>query len=74
MEWFSERIIVIPKELFSLKIDVLGSRRKTSLLQIIGSQPQIKVTNIVRDRKINEILEKKERWIRNKAIELKINL
>jgi len=63
-------MIVIPKELFGLKIEVLRSRRKTSALQIVGNQLQIRVPNRVRDRKIVEILEKKERWIRNKAIEL----
>jgi len=70
MKLFSERMIVIPKELFGLKIEVLRSRRKTSVLQIFGNQLQIRVPNRVKDRKIVEILEKKERWIRNKAIEL----
>ena len=64
-------MIVIPKELFGLKIEVLRSRRKTSVLQIVGNQLRIRVPNRVRDRKIVEILEKKQRWIRNKAIELK---
>ena len=63
-------MIVIPKELFGLKIEVLRSRRKTSVLQIVGNQLRIRVPNRVRDRKIVEILEKKQRWIRNKAIEL----
>ena len=62
-------MIVIPKELFGLKIEVLRSRRKTSVLQIVGNQLRIRVPNRVRDRKIVEILEKKQRWIRNKAIE-----
>ena len=70
MKLFSERMIVIPKELFGLKIEVLRSRRKTSVLQIFGNQLQIRVPNRVRDRKIVEILEKKKRWIRNKAIQL----
>ena len=70
MKLFSERMIVIPKEFFGLKIEVLRSRRKSSVLQIVGNQLQVKVPNRVRDRKIVEILEKKERWIRNKAIEL----
>ena len=70
MKYFSEQMIVIPKELFGLKIEVLRSRRKTSVLQIVGNQLQIRVPNRVRDRKIVEILEKKQRWIRNKAIEL----
>ena len=70
MKLFSKRMSVIPKELFGLKIEVLRSRRKTSVLQIVGNQLQIKVPNRVRDRKIVEILEKKERWIRNKSIEL----
>ncbi len=60
----------IPKELFGLKVEVLRSRRKTSVLYIIGDELQIRVPNRVRDRQIVEILEKKERWIRNKAIQL----
>ena len=63
-------MIVIPKELFGLKIEVLRSRRKSSVLQIAGNQLQVKVPNRVRDRTIVEILEKKERWIRNKAMGL----
>ena len=70
MKLFSERMIVIPKELFGLKIEVLRSRRKTSALQIVGNQLQIRVPNRVKDSKIVEILEKKERWIRNKVIAL----
>ena len=70
MKYFSEQMIVIPKELFVLKIEVLRSRRKTSVLQIVGNQLQIRVPNRVRDKKIVEIIEKKQRWIRNKAIEL----
>ncbi len=70
MKYFSEQMIVIPKELFGLKIEVLRSRRKTSVLQVVGNQLKIRVPNRVRDRKIVEILEKKQRWIRNKAIEL----
>ena len=54
-------MIVIPKELFGLKIEVLRSRRKTSVLQIVGNQLQIRVPNRVKDRKIVEILERKER-------------
>ena len=63
-------MILIPKELFGLRIEVIRSRRKTSALHIIGDKLQIRVPNRVRDRKIIEILEKKERWIRNKAIKL----
>jgi len=63
-------MIVIPKELFGLKIKVLRSRRKTSVLQIVRNQLLIRVPNRVSDRKIVEILEKKERWIGKKAIEL----
>jgi len=40
---------VIPKELFGLKVDVIRSRRKTSLLHIVGNELQIKVPNRVRD-------------------------
>ena len=60
----------IPKELYGLRVEVLRSRRKTSVLHIVGNELQIRVPNRVRDRKIVEILEMKERWIRNKAIEL----
>ena len=60
----------IPNELFGLRVEVLRSRRKTSVLHIIGDELQIRVPNRVRDRKIVEILEAKERWIRNKAIQL----
>ena len=63
-------MIVIPKKLFGLKIDVLRSRRKTSVLQIVRNQLRIRVPNRVSDREIVEILEKKQRWIRNKAIKL----
>ena len=61
---------VIPKELFGLKVEVLRTRRKTSVLHIVGDELKIRVPNRVRDRKIVEILETKERWIRNKAIQL----
>ena len=60
----------IPKELYGLRVEVLRSRRKTSVLYIVGDQLQIRVPNRVRDRKIVEILETKARWIRNKAIQL----
>ena len=70
MKLFSERMIVIPKELFGLKIEVLRSRRKTFVLQIVGNQLQIRVPNRVRDRNIVKILETKESWIRNKSIKL----
>ena len=61
---------VIPKELFGLRVEVLRSKRKTSVLYIVGDELQIRVPNRVRDRKIVEILEIKERWIRNKVIQL----
>ena len=61
---------VIPKELFGLRVEVLRSKRKTSVLHIVGDEQQIRVPNTVRDRKIVEILEIKERWIRNKVIQL----
>ena len=57
----------IPKELFGLRVEVLRSRRKTSVLHIVGDELQIRVPNRIRDRKVVEILETKERWIRNKA-------
>ena len=60
----------IPKELFGLRVEVLRSRRKTSVLQIIGDKLQIRVPNRVRDGKIVEILETKKRWIRNKVVQL----
>ena len=62
---------VIPKELFGLKVEVIRSRRKTSVLHIIGNEIQIRVPNKVRDRNIVKILETKESWIRNKSIKLK---
>ena len=65
MKYSSEQMIVIRKELCGLKIEVLLSRRKTSVLQIIGDQLLIRIPNRVRNRKIVEILEKKQRWIRN---------
>ena len=61
---------VIPKELFGLRVEVLRSKRKTSVLHIVGDELQIRVPNRVRDRNIVEILETKERWIRNKVIQL----
>ena len=61
---------VIPKELFGLRVEVLRSKRKTSVLYIVGDELQIRVPNRVRDKKIVEILETKERWIRNKVIQL----
>ena len=61
---------VIPKEVFGLRVEVLRSKRKTSVLYIVGDELQIRVPNRVRDRKIVEILETKERWIRNKVIQL----
>ena len=61
---------VIPKELFGLRVEVLRSKRKTSVLHLVGDELQIRVPNRVRDRKIVEILEIKERWIRNKVIQL----
>ena len=70
LKLFSKRMSVIPKELFGLKVEVLRSKRKTSVLQIVGNQLRIRVPNRVSDRKIVEILEKKERWIGKKAIEL----
>ena len=60
----------IPKELFGLKVEVVRSKRKTSALHIIGDELQIRVPNRVRDGKIVEILETKERWIRNKVVQL----
>ena len=61
---------VIPKELFGLRVEVLRSKRKTSVLYIVEDELQIRVPNRVRDRKIVEILETKERWIRNKVIQI----
>ncbi len=64
-------MIAIPKEFHGLKVVVLRSRRKTSALHIINNKLEIRVPNRVRDRKIVEILDMKERWKRNKAIKLK---
>ena len=61
---------VISKELFGLKVEVIRSRRKTSVLHIIGNEIQIRVPNKVRERNIIKILETKESWIRNKSIKL----
>ena len=52
MKLFSERMIVIPKDLLGLKIEVLRSRRKTSVLELVGNQLQGRDPNKVRDRKI----------------------
>ena len=61
----------IPKELFGLRVEVLRSTRKTSVLCIVGNDLQIRVPYRVRDRKIVEILEAKQKWIRKKATQLK---
>ena len=50
----------IPKELFGLRVEVLRSRRKTSVLYIVGDELQIRVPNRVRDRKTLKTLEKKD--------------
>ena len=63
-------MIAIPNELYGLKVEVLRSKRKTSALHIVGKELQIRVPNRLRDRKIVEILEIKQRWIRDKAIKL----
>ena len=60
----------IPKELFGLKVEVVRSKRKTAALHIIGDEIQVRVPNRLRDGKIVEILETKERWIRNKVVQL----
>ena len=70
MNLLLERMSVIPKELFGLKVEVLRSRRKTSALHIVGNELQIRVPKSIGDRNIVKILEIKERWIRNKAIQL----
>ena len=61
----------IPKELFGLKVEVVRSKRKTSVLYIIGDKLEIRVPHRVRDRKIIETLETKERWIRNKVVQIR---
>ena len=63
-------MIVIPKELFGLKIEVFWSRRETSVLQILGNKLRIRAQIERETEKIVEILEKKQIWIRNKVIEL----
>ena len=60
----------IPKNLFGLKAEVLRSRRKTAALHIVGSELQIRVPHRIGDSKIEEILETKKRWLKNKAIQL----
>ena len=67
-------MIVIPKELFGLKIEVLRSLRKTSVLHIIGDAIQVRIPNRVEDRKIVEILEKKKNGLEIKPFNYKINL
>ena len=52
MKLSSERMILIPEELFGLKVVVIRSRRKTSALHIVGNQLQIRVPNRVRDSEI----------------------
>ena len=72
MNLFSKRIIITPKKLFVLKIEVLRSRRKTYVLQIVVNQLHIRVPNRVRDRKIVDILEKKDA-LEIKQLTYKIN-
>ena len=43
MKLFSKRMSLIPKELFGLKVEVIRSRRKTSVLHIVGNEIQIRV-------------------------------
>ena len=62
--------MLIPKNLFGLKVEVLRSRRKTAALHIVGSELQISVPHRIGESKIVEILETKKRWVRNKAIQL----
>ena len=64
------RMSLIQKELYGLRVEVRRSTRRTYALHIVGNVLQIRVPNRVRDKKIIEILETKDRWIRNKAIEL----
>ncbi len=61
---------LIQKELYGLRVEVRRSTRRTYALHIVGNVLQIRVPNRVRDKKIIEILETKDRWIRNKAIQL----
>ena len=70
MNLLLKRMSVIPNELFGLKVEVIRSRRKTSALHIVGNELQIRVPKSIGDRNIVKILEIKERWIRNKAIQL----
>ena len=63
----------IPKELFGLRVEVLRSRRKTSLLLHVGHQLYIRVPNRVKDRKIVEIPEKKD-GLKIKQLNYKIKL
>ena len=63
--------MLIPENLFGLKVEVLRSRRKTAAIHIVGSELQVRVPHRIGDRKIVEILETKKRWVRNKAIQLR---
>ena len=62
--------MLIPKNLFGLKVEVLRSRRKTAALHIVGGRLQVRVPHRIGDRKIVEILETKKKWVRNKVIQL----
>ena len=61
---------IFPEELFRLKVNVVRSRRKTSVLRIVGDQLQVRVPIKVKDEKIAEILKTKETWIRNKVFQI----
>ena len=63
--------MLIPENLFGLKVEVLRSRRKTAAIHIVGSELQVRVPHRIGDRKIVEILETKKRWVRNKVIQLR---
>ena len=58
MKLYSERIIVIPKELFGLSFEVLQSRRKTFVLKLVGNQLPRRVPNRATYKKIIEILRR----------------
>ena len=71
---FSEWMIVIPKEFLCLKIEVIRSRRNTSVLNIIGNKLQIRVPNRVETEKLLRFLKTKKDGLEIKQFNYKINL
>jgi len=66
-------MIVIPKEFLCLKIEVIRSRRNTSVLNIIGNKLQIRVPNRVETEKLLRFLKTKKDGLEIKQFNYKIN-